>query len=252
MKRKTTNDLRETAAHPATTNDLRAAAADPATTNDLRETAAHPAGFYTENFLKNQIESAREMYQDIYNVSVDKVSQRRFNHVLKYIYDNAIYPLNIDYRNIVLLNNLCNIYLNYICPVSNKSSSVYGFCIFIGIPYTSLINNKYSTNKQLKDLYIDISNNKVLDEIEIDIYKQLHKESVIVKSSKDIYTDIIKKIESDREHALTDQAENGSVMSLALGKIQYGWIESAKEKIQVEMLENYRLPGDLLSKYSDN
>ena len=120
-----------------------------------------------------------------------------------------------------------------------------------GIKYEEEVN-KYSTNKQLKDLYIDISNNKVLDEIEIDIYKQLHKESVIVKSSKDIYTDIIKKIESDREHALTDQAENGSVMSLALGKIQYGWIESAKEKIQVEMLENYRLPGDLLSKYSDN
>ena len=224
----------------------------PAAVKDLQDRENVPAAAYTENFLKNQIENAIELYQDIYNIAVDKVSQRRFNHVLKYIYDNAIYPLNIDYRNIVLLNNLCNIYLNYVCPISNKSSSVYGFCIFIGIPYTSLINNKYSSNKQLKDLYIDISNNKVLDGIEIDIYKQLHKESIIIKSSKDIYTDIIKKIESDREHSLTDQAESGSVMSLALGKIQYGWIESAKEKIQVEMLENYRLPSDLLNKYSDN
>ena len=108
-------------------------------------------------------------------------------------------------------------------------------------------------NKRLiGDLYIDSVNNKVLDNIEIDIYKQLHKEAVIIKASKDIYTEIIKKIEQDRQHALTDKAENGSVMSLALGKIEYGWIESAKEKIQVEMLENYRLPTDLIDKYSDN
>lgn len=206
---------------------------------------------YTREYLQNVIENAIDAYTERYNIDVLSISQRQWNHTLKYIYENAIKPLRIDYRNVIVLNMLVDIYLS-LTALYNKSSSVYGFCIYIGIPYTTLINNKYSSNNQIKDVYIDTTNNKVLDSIEIDIYKQLHKESVIVKSSKDIYTDIIKKIESDREHALTDQAENGSVMSLALGKIQYGWIESAKEKIQVEMLENYRLPGDLLSKYSDN
>lgn len=206
---------------------------------------------YTREYLQNVIETAIDAYAERYNIDVLNISQRQWNHTLKYIYENAIKPLKIDYRNVLVLNMLVDIYLS-LTALYNKSSSVYGFCIYIGIPYTTLINNKYSSNNQIKDVYIDTTNNKVLDSIEVDIYKQLHDDCKIVKTSKDIYTDIIKKIQADREHSLTDKAENGSVMSLALGKIEFQWIESAKEKIQVEMLENYRLPSDLLNKYSDN
>lgn len=207
-------------------------------------------GDLNEKYLRNRIETAIEDYKQQYEIDIYNMSQRQFNHVLRYLSNTVIKTLNIDYRQVNILFILADIYID-ICGLYNKTTSVYGYSMFINMPYSTLINNRYNDNT-IRDIYYDITNNIIIECGLLDIYKSMHKESVIIKVSKDIYRELLKKISNDREHALTDKAENGSVMSLALGKIEYSWIESAKEKLQVEIMENYRLPSDLLNKYSDN
>ena len=204
----------------------------------------------SKEYLKNRIIDCIETYKIQYNTDILSLSQRQFNHVLKYVSDTVIKPLRIDYRRVDILFIIADIYTD-ICSFFNKTTSVYSYTILINVPYTTIINNKYGSNT-IRDIYIDTTNNTIIEYGLLNLYKAKNKDCNIIKVPKTIYRDLVKKIEADREAALMDKAENGSVMSLALGKIQYGWIESAKEKIQVEMMENYRLPGDLINKYSDN
>ena len=203
-----------------------------------------------EKTIRNEIKTALENYSIENDVDISGIKQIQWNAVLEYLYDNVIKGYNIDYRDILSLDTLCNVYMS-ICRNNQKSSSIYGFTLFIHVPYNTLKNNKYKDSNNTM-VYIDITSNRVLDEHTREYYKRLYNTHNIIIVSNNIYRAICKKIQDDREHALTDKVEDGSVMSLALGKIENGWIESAKEKIQVEMLENYRLPSDLINKYSDN
>ena len=123
------------------------------------------------------------------------------------------------------------------------------FSILTCIPYNTLL--RYKDTEQYT--YIDIDNNYLeIDYHCIGKYRQKYNNHRIYVVSNTMYSSIVKKIVEDRQHALTDKVEDGSIPALALGKIEYGWIESQKEKVQVEMIQSYRLPKDILDKYSDN
>ena len=119
----------------------------------------------------------------------------------------------------------------------------------INAPYSTIMGN---SNKSY-NIYIDTTENIIVDNDIINFYRINHSNNNIISVSNDIYRSLRKMIDMDRQHGLTDKAENGSVMSLALGKIEYGWIEGKDKQLQAQILEQkYALPSDLIDKYSDN
>ncbi len=201
------------------------------------------------NYLINAIDTCIKDYEIENSVDIMSIKQLQFNHVLETICSRIIKPLRIDFKDIDSLYRIADIYLS-ICRKYNKTSSLYGYSIISNIPYSILNNNK---NNIRYSVYIDIDNNyRVIDSIGINLYRLTHKGNNVVELFNTDYIMLTKKILADREHALTDKTEDGSVMALALGKIEYTWIESAKEKIQVNIMEKYQLPSDLIDKYSDN
>ena len=199
-------------------------------------------------YIYNRFIDCINQYELDNNVSVLDLKQIRWNSVLEYIRIHVLECINIDIRNVENMSTICNIYLS-ICRIYNKTSSIYGYSLLTGIPYDTL--------KRYKDIehytYIDIDNNYMeIDYHSIGLYRKKHIGNRIYYISNNMYASIVKKIVDDRQHALTDKVEDGSIPALALGKIEYGWIESQKEKAQVEMIQSYRLPKDILNKYSDN
>lgn len=201
------------------------------------------------NYLINAIDTCIKDYEIENSVDITSIKQLQFNHVLETICNRIIKPLRIDFKDIDTLYRIADIYIS-LCRKYNKTSSLYGYSIISNIPYSMLTNN---TSNNRYTVYIDIDNNyRVVDSIGINLYRMKHRNNNIIELSNSDYIMLTKKILADREHALTDKTEDGSVMALALGKIEYTWIESAKEKIQVNIMEKYQLPSDLLDKYSDN
>lgn len=197
-----------------------------------------------KSYLERRIEECIDEYKTVYKTDIFSYTQIQWNHVLDYVYKHCLYQLRIDYRNIELLDIIADIYIN-ICRMYNKSSSLYGYSIITGIDYYIFKDNR-SKNRMI---YYDIDKNILLDADSVIVHKIKYSCNTIIQLSNEPFIRIVKKLSSDREHSLTDKAENGSVMSLALGKIEYGWIESAKERKQLEIMEKYALPTDIMSKY---
>ena len=239
------HNIKIPAASPAASEDtsdkipVTSPAASPAVSEDI---------MIDSKYVYNRFIDCIEQYETEYNISISDIKQIRFNHVLEYIHIHVLECMNIDIRNTEVMNTICNIYLS-ICRMYNKTSSIYGYSILTGIPYNTL--KRYKDSEQYT--YIDIDNNYLeIDYHSIGKYRQKYKKHRIYYISNTMYSSIVKKISEDREHALTDKVEDGSIPSLALGKIEFGWIESQKEKMQIEMVQSYRLPKDILDKYSDN
>ena len=199
-------------------------------------------------YIRSQIYSCISEYEIEFNCSVQSLKQLQFNHVLEYLCNRVIKPLDIDYKNPDIIYNYSEIYIS-ICRYSNKSTSLYGLSIFLNIDYHLLYSLKDS---KIYSIYYDCTNKRYIEKNSINNYRYYHKDSKIIELPNNLFKQVYEKIRADREHALTDKTEDGSVMSLALGKIEYSWIESAKEKIQVETIQKYQLPQDILKKYSDN
>ncbi len=185
-------------------------------------------------------------YETINGLRVQDISQLQWNDTLMYIRDNVIIPMHIDIRNIDLLTVLADVYIR-VSARYKKSVSVMGYSYISNIEYDNL-NNWYKSNS--RDItYIDIAHNKIVPSTSIQLYKLKHVDCQFVELSNNSYRQILKKIVETREHSLTDKAEDGSVMSLALGKIEYGWIEGRDKQIQADILEQYRKPSDILQNY---
>ena len=219
------------------------------TYNAAANSCADPA-LYDPAILKNNILDCISNYELENNISVLSIKQLQWNSVLETIAIRIIKPLHINFKDIDLLNTIADIYLS-ICRFYNKTSSLYGYSIISTIPYNTLIS--YRNNSEKNSIYIDIdNNNRVINNKGLMQYRIKHNNNRIIELFNTDYIELAKRIAADREHALTDRTEEGSVMSLALGKIEFSWIESAKEKMQVETMQNYTLPQDILKEYSEN
>ena len=205
----------------------------------------------TAAYILNRSEELIEEYEKTNNIDVLSITQLQWNYVLYYLCKN-IFVLNgkriLDYSNIDLLDSIADIYIYELCQKYNKSVSLNGFCTYTGINYNTVLSWYNGNSRQY--IYIDTVTNTVLDYSQKDLYLIQHKDANIIEIPNHKYKDLVKKIKIQREHNLTDKTESGSIMSLALGKIEYGWIESAKERKQLEIIEKYTLPSDLLQKYS--
>lgn len=202
-----------------------------------------------KNYLKNRIEDCISQYEIENNLAIKDINQLQYNHVLIYIYENVIKELKIDIRDIFALDILADILIELSFKL-NKSISLYSYSIFTGIPYTTIRNTIYNNSRC--NIYYDKTYNKVIDNSAIGLYRMHHKESLIIEMPNNLFKQVCEKVRLTREHMLTDKVEQGSIPSLALGKIEFGWIESAKEKLQVEIAQKYTLPQDILKEYSDN
>lgn len=203
-----------------------------------------------KEYLKTRITEAIQDYETEENVDCKAIKQLQWNAVLEYIADTVIKPMRLNIKDSEVCMILAKIYLS-ICHQNLKSSSLYGYSILSCIPYSVLLNS----NKNNNYIYIDIDNDyRYIDSKAIALYRSVdkYKGNHIIKVFNDTYTGIAKMITEDREHCLTDKTEDGSIPSLALGKIEFGWIESAKEKIQVQEYEKYRLPSDIIKELTDN
>lgn len=201
-----------------------------------------------KTYIENAVIDVLRDYETIYNVDIESLKQIRFNHVLQYISDRIIKPLKIDYRNPYILYSISEVYIS-ICRLCSKSVSLYGLSIFLNVDYRLLYSLK---DNKAYSLYYDTDNNIYIDSTTINNYRYKYKEHKIIELPNNLFKQVCDKIKAEREHMLTDKTEDGSVMSLALGKIENGWIESQKEKLQVETMQKYQLPADILKKYSDN
>ena len=238
--------------------DLKSADSLPANQDPQTMTAAET----DFNYYKNRIDGAIAQYEIENGVSVKEIKKTEWNAVLIYIYQN-VFKLdrkqNIQkykykpYNDSELMLLLCDYYI-YLCYLYNKPINIMGYNHMLNLSDMYLnrySKDKYNTNNT--DIYIDIdNNNKYINSNSIELYKSIYNNHNIIRMPNDTMLTIKKKLVYNSERAIEDMALDGSVMALAVGKIKHGWIESAKEKIQVEMLENYRLPSDLIDKYSDN
>ena len=220
---------------------------DSLTENNALEVNTEALTAFDEKTIRNAINTAIENYKLEYDTDIYSLTQIQWNHTLEYIYNNALMPYRIDYRNTELLYNIAKLYLST-CRLYNKSSSVYGLSLITNIPYSVLVNTKSSKY----NIYIDTDNNIVIDNNRIAFYRYNNPNIHCIEIPNNTFSEVAKMVLQDRQHALADKAENGSVMSLALGKIEYGWEEGKRAQLQAEQMENYRLPSDLIDKYSDN
>jgi hypothetical protein len=202
------------------------------------------------NYYENRIESAIEEYKLENNIDdIKALSQLEFNALLIYI-GKSVFRINnkniLDYRNTELLDGLLDIYVN-ICYRYKKSVSIYGYSYFVSMSYSTL--NTWNNNQYRNTIYYDTDNNTYIDGTSISLYKVNHPNANIVETSNNAHNRLCKKIKAIREHCLTDKTEDGSIPSLALGKIEYGWIEGKDKQLQAKLIESYIAPSNLLDKY---
>ena len=203
-------------------------------------------------YYSNRIDEAIENYKienDIEDIKA--LSQLEFNALLIYI-GKSVFKVNhkniLDYRDIILIDKILDIYIR-VCYRYKKSVSIYGFSYFIAIDYSTL--NRWSNNSNRDVLYYDVDNNIYIDNGSITFYKMHNPNLNIVEMPNTMYSALCKKIKTVREHCLTDKTEDGSIPSLALGKIEYGWIEGKDNQLKAQLIENYIKPSNLLEKYND-
>ena len=202
------------------------------------------------NYWENRIESAIEDYKHENNIDdIKALSQLEFNALLIYI-GKSVFKVNnrniLDYRDIILIDKILDIYIR-VCYRYKKSVSIYGFSYFIAIDYSTL--NRWNNNSNRDTLYYDVDNNIYIYNGSITFYKMHNPNLNIVEMPNTMYSALCKKIKTVREHCLTDKTEDGSIPSLALGKIEYGWVEGRDKQLQTKLLESYIAPSNLLDKY---
>lgn len=202
------------------------------------------------NYYENRIETAIESYKLENGIDdIKALSQLEFNALLIYI-GKSVFRINnkniLDYRDVTLLDKLLDSYVN-LCYRFKKSVSVYGYCYYISMSHTTLLRWKDNTNRDT--LYYDIDNNIYIDGSSISFYRMHNPNLNVVEMPNTLYSGLYKKIKAIREHCLTDKTEDGSIPSLALGKIEYGWIEGKDKQLQAKLIESYIAPSNLLDKY---
>lgn len=200
-------------------------------------------------YIENRVDTEINNYSIEYGIDIENTRQLKWNNVLDYINRHLFRNKDksiIDYKDILLLNMLADIYIQT-CYKYNKSTSLYGYSIFIGINYNTIY--AWNNNRSRNLMYIDIDSNTVIDNDIVGAYKIKYPNRNIVEIPNNEYTQLTKKIADSRQHALTDQVENGSVMSLALGKIEYGWIEGKDKQLQAAALETALTGQNLLADY---
>lgn len=201
-------------------------------------------------YYKNRVYDVLEEYKQENDIdSFDNMKQLKWNHVLLTI-GNRVFKLNgkniLDYRNYNLLMDLCNLYI-HICFECSKSVSIIGFSYFISIDSVTIY--KWINNDSRNTMYYDIDNNTIIDSTSITLYKVSHPNCRIEEMLNNAYMNIGKKIKQTREENLKAKTEDGSIPSLALGKIEYGWIEGKDKQLQAKLIESYIAPSNLLDKY---
>jgi len=207
-------------------------------------------------YFKNRILECISEYEIENNVKVKEIKKTEWNAVLIYIYNHVfkrisdphknIQKNNIDYSNIDLLLDIADFYI-YISLLNNKDVSINGFSYLTGIPLYTL--KRWKTGKYKSYVYMDLNTNRVIDNNTADKYISAYKDHTVIKISNSDYMLISEKLNAAREHTLADLALDGSVMSLALGKIEYGWIEGKDKQLAAEMLQQQLDGKDLLSDY---
>ena len=208
------------------------------------------------NYYRNRILDCIREYEIDNNVSVADIKKVQWNAVLIYIYNHVFKRVadphkntrkNIfKYQDIQLLNDIADFYI-YISLSNNKDVSINGFSYLTGIPLYTL---KRWNNKQNRGyLYIDTTTDRIIENNTADNYIKAFPDREVIKISNNLYSEIAEKISAAREHTLADLALDGSVMSLALGKIEYGWIEGKDKQLAAEMLQQQLDGKDLLSDY---
>lgn len=201
-------------------------------------------------YIKNRVNETINMYHVLYpDRDIYVMKQLQFNSVLIYIRD-TVFIVNgksiLDYRDIELLLAITDLYIS-VCFEYIKSVSIYGYSLFTGINYNTLMKWNKNINSHV---YIDTVNNIVIDSSnEVYAYKLKYPDCNVIEVPNTQYSMICQKIRVTREHALADKAEDGSVMSLALGKIEFGWQEGKLAQMQANILENYRKPSEILTNY---
>lgn len=220
------------------------------------ETLSIAAGSF--EYWKNRIDETISNYEIDNNVSVHEIKKVQWNAVLIYIYNHvfkkAADPHNnsrksiIKYSDIQFLNSLCDYYI-YICLSNNKDVSVNGFSYMTGIPLSTL--GKWKNGNSRSVIYIDSDTDTVIENNIINRYRVAYPDHNIVEISNNDYSNISKKLYQAREHTLADLALDGSVMSLAIGKIEYGWIEGKDKQLQADLLQQRINGTDLLTDYKN-
>lgn len=209
-------------------------------------------------YWKNRINECISSYEIDNGVSVRDIKKVQWNAVLIYIYNHvfkrAADPKTnsrksiIKYSDIQFLNSLCDYYI-YICLSNNKDVSVNGFSYMTGIPLSTL--GKWKNSNTRNTIYIDSDTDTVIENNIVNRYRIAYPEHNIVEISNNDYSNISKKLYQAREHTLADLALDGSVMSLALGKIEYGWIEGKDKQLQADLLQQRINGTDLLTDYKN-
>ena len=220
----------------------RQAAADPAIIAILKD-------LKTPGYIENRIEEIIDNYSIKYNCNVQNIKQLQWNDVLLHIYKSLFSYNNeriVNYNDIDFLNYIADIYIS-ICFRYSKSTSLYGYSIYSGITYSIIKNWNTDTVRSIS--YIDTDNNIMIEYGNIALYKALHPDNKVIEISNSIYYGLCKKIVESRQHSLTDMTENGSIPALALGKIEYGWIEGKDNQLKAALLENAVTGSAMLADY---
>ena len=202
---------------------------------------------YSYEYIYNRVKEEIKRYEIDNDVSVLNISQLQYYAVLMYLHDTVIKPMNIDIRNTFILSVIVDV-LKRISYEYNKTISLYAFSLLMDINYNTVKSWNNRNNNQ--NIYIDKTTNKVIEYSSISFYRYHYPDHEYITVPNTTYYQLCKRILSEREQNLTAKAENGSVMSLALGKIQFGWIEGKDKQLQAEIMQQtYSLPDDILNKY---
>jgi len=207
----------------------------------------------TIEYYKNRILSALEEYKTINDIEdLHRISKTRWKAALRFVYESVFKPEGkqrrksaLPYDNADILNGIADIYIA-LCNEYEKDISLYGYSILTGISYEAL----HSWTKGIKDtLYYDSANNSTIRSNTVQSYRIEHPTADIIELPKTVFTDITKKLTAGRQESLRSLSLDGSIPALALGKIEYGWIEGGLQQKQAELIEQSRAAADLLQEY---
>lgn len=207
----------------------------------------------TLQYYNNRIAAALAEYQDANQVDdLHRISKTRWKAALAYVYDLVFKPERktrrgsaLPYDNAELLSGIADLYIG-ICNEYEKDVSIYGFCILTGISYQAMLNWQ---NGQKGTLYYDMDTGRIIQGIGISAYKAVHQDARIKEMPNMAYRDIVKKLSASRQESLRSLSLDGSIPALALGKIEYGWIEGGLQQKQAELIEQSRAAAELLQEY---
>lgn len=207
----------------------------------------------TIEYYKNRILSALEEYRAINDIEdLHRISKTRWKAALRFVYESVFKPEGkqrrksaLPYDDAELLDGIADIYIS-LCNEYEKDISLYGYSILTGISYEAL----HSWTKGIKDtLYYDSATNSTIRSNTVQSYRIEHPTADIIELPKTVFTDITKKLSAGRQESLRSLSLDGSIPALALGKIEYGWIEGGLQQKQAELIEQSRAAADLLQEY---